>query len=81
MLVKSMYGPEAAAYIGQLHCVTMTCGELGGALFHTSNNDLRMAVHSDDFVCVCPTMMDSNTSTNPNTQRKTVRHWDSKHQT
>ena len=32
--------------------MTLTCGELGGALFHTSDNDLRMAVHSDDFVCL-----------------------------
>ena len=60
MLVKSMYGPEAAAYIAQLPYVTLTCGELGGfrrvkfcsTLFHTSNEDLRMAVHGDDFVCL-----------------------------
>ena len=52
MLVNGMYGPQIAAYIGQLHCVTLTCGELGGALFRTSNDDLRMAVHGDDLLCL-----------------------------
>ena len=30
MLVKSMDGPQIAAYIGQLHFVTLTCGGLRG---------------------------------------------------
>ena len=39
MLVTGMYGPQVAAYIGQLHYVTLTCGVLGGGkhiaiLFH-----------------------------------------------
>ena len=53
MLVTGMYGPQIAAYIGQLHYVTLTCGVLRRrqtpTLFHTSNDDLRMAVHGDDF--------------------------------
>ena len=40
--------------------MTLICGKLGGfrrgkhsaALFHNSNEDVRMAVHGDDFVCL-----------------------------
>ena len=45
---------------GQLDYVNLICGELGGfrrgkhsaALFHNPNQDVRMAVHGDDFVCL-----------------------------
>ena len=44
----------------QLDHVTLICGELGGfrrgkhsaALFHNSNEHVRMAVHGDDIVCL-----------------------------
>ena len=57
-LVKSMYGTQDASHIWQLVCVNLICGELGGfrrgkhsaALFHNPNQDVRMAVHGDDFV-------------------------------
>ena len=59
-LFKSMYGIEDASHIWQLDCVNLICGELGGfrrgihsaALFHNPNQDLGMAVHGDDFVCL-----------------------------
>ena len=59
-LVKSMYKTQDASHIWQLDCVNLICGELGGfrrgkhsaAFFHNSNQDVRMAVHGDDFVCV-----------------------------
>ena len=55
---KSMYGTEDASHIRQLDNVSLICGELGGfrrgkhsaALFHNPNQDVRMAVHGDDFV-------------------------------
>ena len=106
-LVKSMYGTQDASHIWH--------GELGGfrrgkhraALFHNTNQGVRMAMQGDfeylvdddglkhintqiewqwmaTTLCVCQTMMDSNTSTvfsNPNTQRKTWEHLDSKIQT
>ena len=89
-LVKSMYGTQDASHIWQLDYVNLICGELGGirrgkhsaALFHNPNQDVRMAVHGDDFVCLLDD--DLNTSTvfsNPNTQRKTWEHLDSKIQT
>ena len=89
-LVNSMYGTQDASHIWQLDYVNLICGELGGfrrgkhsaALFHNPNEDVRMAVHGDDFVC--QTMMDSNTSTvlsNPSTQQKIWEHLDSEVQT
>ena len=59
-LTKSMYGTQDASHIWQLHYVNLICGELGGfrrgkhsaALFHNPNQDVRMAVHGDDFVCL-----------------------------
>ena len=92
ILIKSMYGTQDASHILQLDHVNLICGESGGfrrgkhsvALFHNPNHDVRMAVHGDDFVYVCRTMLDSNTSTvfsNPKTQRKTWEHLDSKIQT
>ena len=59
-LVKSMYGTQDASHICQLDHVNLICGELGGfrrdthsaALFHNPNQDVRMAVHGDDFVCL-----------------------------
>ena len=55
-----MYGTGDASHICQLDYVNLSCGELGGfrrgkhsaALFHNPNQDVRMAVHGDDFVCV-----------------------------
>ena len=81
-LGKGMYGTQDASHIWQLDYVNFICGESGGfrrgkhsaALFHNPNQDVRMAVHGDGFVCFFQTMMDSNTSivfSNPNTQRKT----------
>ena len=59
-LVKSMYGTQDASHIWQLDCVDLICGELGAfwrgthnaALFHNPNQDVRMAVNGDDFVCL-----------------------------
>ena len=55
-----MYGTQDASYIWQLDYVNLICGELGrfrrgrnsAALFHKPNQDVRMAVHGDDFVCL-----------------------------
>ena len=57
-LVKSMYGIQDASHFWPLDYVNLTCGEIGGfrrgqhsaALFHNPNEDVRMAMHSDDFV-------------------------------
>ena len=59
-LIKSMYGTRGASHIWQPDYVNLICGELGGfrrgkhsaALFHNPNQDVRMAVHGDDFVCL-----------------------------
>ena len=59
-LIKSMYGTQDASHIWQLDHVNLICGELGGfrrgkhsaALFQNRNQDVRMAVHGDDFVFV-----------------------------
>ena len=87
-LINSTYGTQDASHIWKLDSVSLICGELGGfrrgkrsaALFHNSNDDVRMAVHSDDFVFV-RRWWNSITSThfsNQNTQRKTWEHLDSK---
>ena len=55
-----MYGTQDASHIWKLEYVNLTCGELGGfrrskhsaALFLNPNQDARMAVHGDDFVCL-----------------------------
>ena len=55
-----MYGTQDASHIWQLDYVNLICGEFGGfrrgkhsaALFHNPNQDVRMAVHGDDFVCL-----------------------------
>ena len=55
-----MYGTQEASHIWQLDFVNLICGELesfrrgqhSAALFHNSNQDVRMAVHGDDFVCL-----------------------------
>ena len=55
-----MYGTQDASHIWQLDYVNLICGELGGfrrgkhsaALFHNPNQDVRLAVHGDDFVCL-----------------------------
>ena len=70
-LVKRMYGTQGASHVWQLDYLNLICGELGrfrrgkhsAALFHNPNQGVRMAVHGDDFVCVCQMTMDSNTST------------------
>ena len=59
-LIKSMYGTQDATHIWQLGYVNLICGELGrfrrdthsAALFHNPNQDVRMLVHDDDFVCL-----------------------------
>ena len=48
------------SHVWQLDYVNLICGELGGfrrgkygaALFHNPNQDVGMAVHGDDFVCL-----------------------------
>ena len=55
-----MHGTQDASHIWQLDYVNLICGELGGfrrgkhsaALFHNPIQDVRMAVHGDDFVCL-----------------------------
>ena len=59
-LIKNMCGTQDASDIWQLDSVSLVCGELGGfrrgkhsaALFHNPNQDVRMAVHGDEFVCL-----------------------------
>ena len=59
-LVKSMYGTQDASHIWQLDYVNLIYGESGGfrscrhsaALFHNPNQDVTLAVHGDDFVCL-----------------------------
>ena len=46
-LVKSMYGTQDASHIWQLDR-----GKHSAALFHNPHQDVRMAVHSDDSVCL-----------------------------
>ena len=58
-LIKSMYGTQDASSIWKLDYVNLISGELGSfrrrkhsaALFHNPNQDVRMALHGDDFVC------------------------------
>ena len=55
-----MSGTQDTAHVLQLDYVNLTCGEFGGfrrgkhssALFHNPNEDVRMAVHGDDSVCL-----------------------------
>ena len=59
-LVKSMYGTQDASHIWQLDHVNLICGESEGfqrgkhsaALFHNPNQEVRMAVNGDGFVCL-----------------------------
>ena len=59
-LVKSMYGTQDTSHIWQLDYVNLICGDSGGfrggkhsaALFHNPNQDVSMAVHGDDSVCL-----------------------------
>ena len=59
-LIKSMYGTQDASHIWQLDYVNLICEESDGfrrgkhsaALFHNPNQDVRVAVHGDDFVCL-----------------------------
>ena len=66
--IKSMCGTQEASHICQADYVTLICGELelsrrgkhsaarrgkhSAAVFHNPNEDVRMAVHGDDFVCL-----------------------------
>ena len=62
-------------------------GELGGfrrgnhiaAMFHNTNEDARMAVHGDDFVCLSDDdgLKHIDSLLKPNTQQKTWEHLDS----
>ena len=55
-----MYGTLDTSHIWQIDYVTLICLDLEGfrrgkhsaALFRNSNEDVRMAVHADDFVCL-----------------------------
>ena len=55
-----MYGTQDASHIWQHDYVNLICEELGSfrrgkhsaALFHNPPQDVRMAVHGDDFVCL-----------------------------
>ena len=55
--VKSMYGIQDASHIWQLGCAIRICGESGNvrrskhsaALFHNPNQDVRKAMHGDNF--------------------------------
>ena len=56
-----MYGTQDASHIWHLDYVNLICGELGGfrrgkhSALHCStipNQDVRMAVHGDDFACL-----------------------------
>ena len=55
-----MYGTQDASHIWQLNYVNLICGEMGGfrrdeysaALFHNPNQDVRVTVHDDNFVCL-----------------------------
>ena len=90
-LVKSMYGTQDASHIWQLDYVNRICGELGGsrrgkhsaALFHNPNQDVRMAVHGDDFVCLSDDdgLKHIDSLLKSKTQRQTWEHLDSKIQT
>ena len=59
-LIKSIYGTQDASHIWQLDYVNLICEELEGfrrgkhsaALIHNPNQDVRMSVHGDDFVCL-----------------------------
>ena len=59
-LIKSMCGTQDASHTWQLDYVNLICRELGGfrrgkhsaALFHNPTQDVTMAVHGDDFVCL-----------------------------
>ena len=56
-LIKSKYGTQDASHIWQLDYVNLICGESAGFQrvkhsAHIPNQDVRMAVHGDDFVCL-----------------------------
>ena len=76
----------------QLDYVNLICGELGGfrrgkhsaALFHNPNQDVSMAVHGDDFVCLSDDgglkHIDSILKSKY-TAKDMGKHWDSRIQT
>ena len=59
-LIKTMCGTQDASEIWQVDYVNLICGGLGGfrrgkhseACFHNSNQDIIVAVHGDDFLCL-----------------------------
>ena len=73
--------PKTLPHIWQLDYVNLICGELGGfrtgkhsaALFRNPNQDVRMALHGDDFVCLSYDD-DSNTSTISQIEIHSERH-------
>ena len=58
--IESMNGTQDASYIWQLGFANLICGESGSfrrgkhsaALFHNPNQDVRMALHGDNFECL-----------------------------
>ena len=86
-----MYGTQDASHIWQLDYAKLICGEFGGfrrgkrsaALFHNPNQDVIVAVHGDDFVCLSDDdgLNTSTVFSNPNTQLMTWDHLESKIQT
>ena len=60
LLTKSTYGTQDALHICQLDYANLISEELGGfrrgkhsaALFHNPSQDVRMAVHGDDCLCL-----------------------------
>ena len=86
-----MYGTQDASHFWQLSNVTLVGGVLGGfprgehsaALFHNPNEDVKMAVHGDGFVCLSDdNVLKTHRQTSQiQTQRKTWEHMDSKSQT
>ena len=81
-LVKSMYGTQYASHIWQFDHVNLICGELGGfrrgkhsaALFHNPNEDVWMAVHGDDFVCLSDDVGLKHIDCLPKSQHTGERH-------
>ena len=57
---EHVWNSRCFPHLAKLEYVNLICGELGGfrrgkhsaALFHNPNEDVRMTVHGDDFVCL-----------------------------
>ena len=78
--IKSMYGTQDASHIWQLDDVTLICrgvgrfrrGKHSAALFHHPNEDVEIAIHGDDCVCLSDDdgLKHIDIFSNPSTQRK-----------